>query len=95
VNKQPPITLTYDQADLDWQSVQHARRLAIQSLIASGVNDLNAVTAEQLDQMFSVFKIAYENHLASRNHQNGMFNWRMTFANHATDTLVETPEFPA
>ncbi len=87
------ITLTYDQADLDYGSVQYARRIAIQSLISSGVNDLNTITPEQLDRMFCVFKIAYENHLAALNHQLGVFNWRMVFADHNTGRLDERPEF--
>lgn len=91
----PTITLSYDQADLDYGSVQYARRVALQSLIASGVNDLNTVTPEQLDQMFCIFKIAYENHLAALNHQLGVFNWRMVFANHQDGTLTESPEFKA
>jgi hypothetical protein len=83
------ITLTYDECDLDMGSVQHARRTAIRSLIESGVSDLNTVTPEQFDRMFAVFKLAYENRLAARNHQFGLFQWRMVWTDPQTGATTE------
>ena len=87
--QQQQITLTYDQADLDFESVQAARGIALQSLIKDGVTDLNAVTIDQLDRMFCIFKLAYENRVAARNHQLGIFAWRMVFMDHTTGELTE------
>lgn len=83
------ITLTYDEADLDMGSLQHARRIALTSLIQSGVNDLNTLTPVQLDRMFAIFKLAYENRLAARNHQYGLFQWRMVWTDPQTGATTE------
>jgi hypothetical protein len=73
------IQVSYDEADIDEVSLQAARRIALGALVKRGVQDLNALTPADLDAMFAIFKLAYENVRASREHQFGSFAWAAHF----------------
>ncbi len=81
IEQQPKrqITITFDETDLDEAALQYARRQAIGALVRRGVTDLNALQPADFDLMFAVWKLAYENHKASRDHRFGTFNWQLEY----------------
>lgn len=76
---QRQITVTFDETDIDEEALQYARRQAIGALVRRGVTDLNALQPPDFDMMFAVFKLAYENRKAARDHSFGSFRWQMEY----------------